>query len=379
MISFRPGEDLESFQEALRDFAAAELRPNLRLSEEKGEVDSSLSAAWLALAVNGASYPEGLGGLGMDLRAAAVLNEEVAYGDIGLAYALPGIDAAGWAIKLLGTEEQQKCLIPGHLDSRTSLALLEPLPGFELTDTFTFAEEVEGGYKLWGRKAFVLNAGIADLTVVIATLDPEQSLGGLRAFVIEGRPPGISGGEREKLLGLETALFADLVLEGVFVPAENVLEGGDDFTTALYNLIDHLRVITAARVVGACRAALDHAAKYSTQRVAFGKPLHEHQAMAFMLAEMATSVDQLRWQVWRAAWALDTQLPEAHTYAATALHLAGEISDRVTSQAVQVLGGHGFIQDHPVEKWMRDTRTAVIVSGLDGFLLQEMADTVIHG
>ncbi len=374
MISFELGEDLEAIRDTVRRFAAEEIRPVMRQCEEDGALPPRLIKSYLELGLTGLMLSEAQGGLGLGMRAAVVVQEELAWGDIGVANALPGLEAVWCAVQSLGTAEQQALLDADLMQQRGCVALLEPPPGFQLSDTWTFAEEDGDSFVLHGIKAFALNAGLADWTVALAQSQPGTGIEGLRAFLIPPGTAGIAGGERHHLLGLNTAHFGALELSDCRVPLSHMMDGRGDVRGGLHQLLDRLRLFAAARMIGASRAAAEHAYRYSTQREAFGKPLHEHQGLAFMIADMATRLDIARWQVWRAAWAIDEGSPDARRHVAMAFQQTAELSERITTDAVQILGGHGYIQDHPVEKWMRDVRVQAIIGGLEGFLTHDVAD-----
>jgi len=375
MVSFSLGEELEAIEEMVQRFAMEALRPKLRDFEVARGLPDSLEATYHGLGLAGLTLPESLEGLAMGMRELAVVQEALAWGDIGAAVALPGLEVASFFIRALGTEAQQAEFLHGEkMARRGCVALLEPPPAFQLQDTWTFAEATDEGYALFGTKAFALNADNAELYVVIAQTDPGTGLEGLRAFVLEAGIDGLTAGEPERLLGLETARFGQLELSGCTVPAAHCLEGNGDFVGNLGKALERWRVLNAARIVGACRAAADHAFRYSTEREAFGKALCDHQAMAFLMADMATWVDTCRWLVWKAAWAIDVETPTAGRAVAIAFSRCAELAQRVTSAAVQVLGGHGYIKDHPVEKWMRDTRALAIIGGFESFLSHDIAD-----
>jgi acyl-CoA dehydrogenase len=375
MLSFDIGEDLQAIRETVHRFAEDEIRPHLRDFEAAGALTDAFIHPYLELGLTAVHLPEAQGGMGMGMRAAAVIQEELAWGDIGVANALPGIDSVLFALQELGTPEQLERLVnPDRANLHSCVALIEPAPGFQLADTWTLAEEDGDDYVLFGKKAFALNAGLATLYVVLAQTAPGSGFDGLRAFVIEPDTEGITAGERHHLLGLNTAHFGELELFGCRVPKANMLTGDGDLRGGLHRLVDRLRVVAGARIVGACRAAAEHAFKYGTEREAFGKPLYEHQGLSFMIADMATQIDIARLQLWRAAWAIDAGSPDAHRHVAMAFRRIAQLSEPITSNAVQLLGGHGYIQDHPVEKWMRDVRVQALIGGLEGFLTHDVAD-----
>jgi acyl-CoA dehydrogenase len=232
---------------------------------------------------------------------------------------------------------------------------------------------------LHGNKAFVVNGGRADLTVVFAQVDAGRGWDGIGAFVLacpDGRAPdGLRAGERHRLLGLETVHAAELHLDGVFVPDDDRLRPRDNISAALGRLFARAALVNAARQVGLARAAYEYALGYTQERHAFGKPVAHFQAIAFTLADMHMDVESARWMVWRAAAAVDKAGDGGHAAAArlvaeAAVH-ANEAAWRVADNGVQLLGGAGYIQDFPVEKWLRDTKALSLFAPTDQ--LQQLA------
>jgi alkylation response protein AidB-like acyl-CoA dehydrogenase len=230
-----------------------------------------------------------------------------------------------------------------------------PLEGFATT-----AKKDGAGWVLNGRKAFVVNGGAADLHAVFAQLDGKSGWDGIAAFVVEAGTQGLTAGEKHVLIGLETVQASEVILEGCKVPDGNRLAGGSDFRAAVERMFARGALINAARQVGLARASYELALEYTQERKAFGKPVAHFQAIAFTLAEMAMDVEAVRWMVWRAAADLDAG--RGPVALAEAIAHANETAWRVADNAVQLLGGAGYLQDHPVEKWLRDTKALALLS-----------------
>jgi acyl-CoA dehydrogenase len=371
-ISFELPDEVKDVVDMVHRLAQDEIRPHLRDHEHAGELPPELLQNVHSLGLTTLSLPQEVGGPGLDLRAAAILQEELAWGDVGVAVALSGPGAAGLAVAALGDADQKSRLLApfaaeAAFERRGALAIVEGPTGFS-PEVATTAEKKGDDFVITGEKRYVQDGASSELTVVLARdasrndPDPWKNLA---FFAIEGRPQGLTASERLRTLGLETARYAHVKLEGVRVPAKNRLAGKKPWHD-VHEVIAKKRILDAARLVGCCRAASEYANKYATERKAFGKPLYEHQALAFMMADMATKIDACRWLVWRAAWRLDQEggADQALAEAAVATKHAIDLSVEVTSDAVQVLGGHGYIQDHPVEKWMRDARCLGLVDGL---------------
>lgn len=374
-ITFDVGEDLQAIVDAVHGFAEGRLRPKLREFEAQGGLSEELMREVFELGLTTLALPERLGGSDLlDIRAAVLCSEELAWGDVGAAVAIPGPRSAGFAILEVGTPEQQERLLRPFTDAergwglRGGLALVEGPFGLDPGLIETTARRQGDGWVLRGKKAYVQGAGQADLTVVLARDEASRApdpWDRLALFAVQGKPDGLVPGPRHKTLGLHTGRWATVELKDVKVGADDRLGTGKpgELRAALRRTVARKKVIDAARLVGCTRAASEYAFKYATEREAFGVKLYEHQALAFMMADMATNVDGLRTLVWHAAWALDKG-DEGYVECKRAHDLASELAVQVTSDAVQVLGGHGYLWDHPVEKWMRDARTLGLVDGL---------------
>jgi acyl-CoA dehydrogenase len=375
MISFGLEEDQQLIVETVRKFAAESVRPRLRELEKAGAIPSALRKQFHELGLGLLDAPEAAGGQGASLVTAMLVHEELAWGDPGAAVALWGPHLAAQAILCLGDEAQQQRLLARFAASDGAerlgaLAYSErnaPLEGFHTT-----ARKAGGDWILDGKKAFVVNGGRADLHVVFAQLDGTTGWDGAAAFVVEHGNPGLKPGTRHVLLGLETVHAAEVSFEGCRVPDANRLTGNGDFRGAVGRLMARAALMNAARQVGLARAAYEFALAYTQDRKAFGKPVAHFQAIAFQLAEMAMDVDAARWMVWRAARELDqgrigASQPEALAH-------ANDAAWRVADNAVQLLGGAGYVQDYPVEKWLRDTKALALFSVPD-----EIAQLAVAG
>lgn len=387
-ISFEPGEDLEAIVEAVQGFAADRLRPRLRDFEAAGELPEDLRRECHDLGLTTLALPASLGGDDdLDVRAAALCAEELAWGDVGAAVAIPGPRSAGALVVDLADAAAAERLLAPFADEeegwrrRGALALVEGPFGLAPDAVEATARPEGDAWVLDGRKRYVQAAGEADLTVVLArdvtsqAPDPWDRLGLFAVVSGEGAgPDGLAAGERCRTLGLNAARYADLELKGVRVPRGDRLDGGEpgQVRRALRRAIARKKVIDAARLVGCARAAAEYAFKYAGERKAFGVYLYEHQGLAFFMADMATHVDGLRTRVWKAAWTVDAGR-DAYGLAQAAHRHAADLAVAVTSDAVQVLGGHGYVQDHPVEKWMRDARTLGLIDGLDDVEAEQTA------
>jgi acyl-CoA dehydrogenase len=357
MISFGLDEEQQIIQDTVRKFAAEALRPKMRDFERERALPEALRRQFHELGLGTLDLPESVGGQGASLTTAAIVHEELAWGDPGAAVALWAPHLAAQAVLALGTDEQQRRLLARFAEGHAALGAVAyaernaPLEGFATT-----ARRDGSDWILDGKKAFVVNGGTADLTVVFAQLHGTSGWEHIGAFAVEGALPA---SERHALLGLECVDARELVLDGVRVPDGNRLLGGDDFRGGVRRMFTRWSLFNAARQVGLARASYEFALEYTQERKAFGKPVAHFQSIAFTLAEMAMDVEATRWMVWRAATRLekndDAPLLEAVAH-------ANEAAWRVADNGVQLLGGAGYVKDYPVEKWMRDTKALALFS-----------------
>ena len=315
MISFSLDDDERLLASSARSFARGVLRPRLRAHEEARKLSDETRRAFHELGLCGMDLPAELGFGGLSLTARALIEEELAAGDLGAAVALDGPGLAGELIRRLGTDEQKRRLLGPFVD--------DPLRRAALCIGDSRA----------------LGGGSAQLFVL---LDRD-----LRASVAEA-----TAEEDRDALGLAEAPPAKLSARAV--------EPLGDARQALRAALVRFAAIDAARATGCAQASFEHALKYAEERQAFGKPIGHFQSIAFLLSDLAIEVEGLRALAWRACRAVDLQQPDAELCCAQAAAQARESLQFVTSSAVQILGGAGFVQDHPVEKWMRDARTLAL-------------------
>lgn len=367
MISFALTEEQQLVKETAHKFAAEVIRPNLRAWERAGAVPEEARRAFRDLGLTSLELdPESANGQG--LTTAVLVHEELSWGDPGAALALWTTHTLGPALRELADAEQaQRLLAPflAHTAHTFALAYSEEWKTVP-TGFATQAVPDKGGYLLSGIKSFVWNAEQADLSMVFAQLNPDAGWDGIAAFAVPRRPRaaegGLRAGDRHDLLGLRTAWAGELHMEDHFVPEEDRLRGGGDLRAAAQRLFARAGLCTAARQVGLGRAAYEYALAYTQDRKAFGKPVAHFQANAFTLSDMLMDVDSARLLCWRAAAAADKGRLDVGLCAQALAH-ANEAAFRVADQAVQLLGGAGFMQDFPVEKWLRDTEALALSCG----------------
>jgi alkylation response protein AidB-like acyl-CoA dehydrogenase len=366
MISFDLSDEQKMMRDTVAAFALEQIRPAARIADESCSIPSELIAkAWELGLVRG-SLPESVGGYG-DPRVAvtgAIVTEELAYGD--LSFALHALAPRLLAFPLLemGTETQRTRYLPALAAESfvaATAAVMEPAFDFDPADMSTIAQRASGDYVINGAKCYVPLAADSELILAYAASSPDRGFAGVEGFLVPRASPGLKISGREKNMGLKGLATFEVTFDQCRVPAENRLGGERGINFA--RLVSESRVAMAAMAVGVARAAFDYARDYAAERRAFGAPIATKQAIAFMLAEMAIEVDAMRLLAWEAASWLDKgddavkQSYQARNYAAAAALM-------VADNAVQILGGHGYIREHPVEMWLRNARAFGVVEGL---------------
>jgi alkylation response protein AidB-like acyl-CoA dehydrogenase len=350
-----------------REFAAREIRPiSLAVDAADTEVPWEVFRKAATLGLTSFMLPEEYGGGGMtDCLTACVVQEELSHGCSGIGNLITSGGFFAEPVLALGDDEQKRRWIEpicGEDPPLTALAITEPQSGSDAASIRTRASRVEGGYVLSGQKAWISNGGVSRYYVVFATVQPGSGHRGITAFVVEDGDAGFSCGPVIRKMGQRAIPNTELFLDDVFVAGDRRLgEEGMGFR-GLMETFDRSRVTLAASAVGLARAALEFAVAYAREREQFGKPIAEHQAVAFRLADMALRVDASRLLTWRAATMLDRG-ERATTEAAMAKLHASETAMFCTWAAVQTLGGWGYSREYPVEKWMRDAKLEEIEEG----------------
>jgi alkylation response protein AidB-like acyl-CoA dehydrogenase len=359
LFDLTPTDEQQMIVEATREFAAEQLRPIAGQADTDSDAPADvLKRANAELGVTLVGVPETLGGMGAERAAttAALVAEALAHGDMGLAVACLAPAAVSNALVLWGDETQQATYLPAFVGDdvpAAALAVLEPRPLFDPFRLETTARRTAGGFVLSGVKSLVPRASSAELFVVAAMLDGKPAL-----FIVESGTTGVLV-EAEPAMGLRAASTARLVLEDVAVPAGARL--GDEGAYA--DCIRLSRIGWAALACGTGKAVLDYVIPYVNERVAFGEPISHRQAVAFMVANIGIELEGARLVMLRAA-ARAEQGKSFAREAALARRLTAEYGMQIGSNGVQLLGGHGYVKEHPVERWYRDLRAAGVMEGV---------------
>lgn len=364
MIAFEPSEDQRLMQESVAQLAKG-LRARIRETERGRGVPEDLRKAAHELGLGMVALPEAVGGAGLGMATAVLLEEELAYGDPAAPFGLGGPGALGGAVVELGMEEQARRLLAPFAGADGwnrfgAVAWGEKRASSQRAGLVTTATKRGDTWELTGEKAYVVNADRAESFVVFAQVAEGRGWRGTGAFVVPKSAAGLTVLPRETSLGLDAASFGGIALDGVEVEEADRLTGGGDETydAALVRFFARNALLVAARGVGLARAAFEIARAYCEERRAFGKPIGHFQAVAFTLADRAMDADAARALVWRAAHAWDAKRPEKDALLATAraVSFAHEAAMRCGDDAVQLHGGAGFMRDYAVEKLMRDAK-----------------------
>ncbi|MGH2449443.1 MAG: acyl-CoA dehydrogenase [Chloroflexota bacterium] len=364
-MRFDLGEDQLMLRDLVRDFAQNIVAPRAAEIDRSGEYPSDLVAKAAELDLMGVVVPERYGGAGLDHVAFAVFVEEIAAVSGALAVILDVHSSVGSEPLLVyGSEEQKQRFLPRLASGELlgAFALSEPEYGSDASHLKTSAVRHGNEYVLNGTKTFITNLGVAGLYLVFARTGPELGASGISAFLIESENSGLHYGTPMEKMGLHGSPTGELILQDVRVPTENLLgREGEGFRVAM-SALDSGRIGISAQAVGLAQGALDLAVGYANQREQFGKPIASFEGLQFMIADMATAVDASRLLTWEAAAAHDRGEPYTRQ-ASMAKLFATDTAMRVTTDAVQVFGGYGYITEFPIERYMRDAKATQIYEG----------------
>jgi alkylation response protein AidB-like acyl-CoA dehydrogenase len=364
-VDFSLTAEQQAVREVARQFAEAELGPQIAPYDERHEFPHAIVAKLGELGFMGALVPPEYGGAGLDYVTYALVVEELNRGDASVGITM-------WAhnslctnhILTFGSAEQKARYLPRLARGEVlgAWGLTEPGSGSDAAALRTRAEWRDGQWVLNGSKAFITNASVGEVAVVMARTDPDKGAKGISAFVLDKGLKGFTAGRPYRKLGLHASDTAELVLEEVHAPAESLIGArGQGFMQSLA-VLEGGRIAMAAMAVGIAQAALDQATRYMKQRTAFGRTLAEFNGLQGMVAELATDIDVARLLTLQAAWLKDQGRPAMHA-AAMAKLFASETAMRAATKAVQIHGGAGYITEFPVERIFRDAKLTEIGEG----------------
>jgi len=382
-FSLALSDDVRQTKDWLHEFARDVMRPAAAEWDEREEtpwpvIEEAAKIGLYSLDFFATQWMDP-SGLGM-----VVAFEELFWGDAGIGLSLAGSGLAAVAVASNGTNEQIGEWLPQMFGSPGDVKLgafcsSEPDAGSDVGAIRTRAvyDQATDEWLLNGTKTWATNGGIADVHVVVASVDPALGSRGQASFIVPPGTPGLSQGQKFRKHGIRASHTAEVILDDVRVPGRclvggkerldarlaRIASGGSGGEQAAMKTFERSRPSVAAMAVGVARAALEYATEYSTQRVQFGRPIGQNQAVAFMLADMQASVDAARLLTWRAAWMARHGLPFENAEGSISKLVAAETAVRVTEQAIQILGGNGYTREFPVERWHRDAKIFTIFEG----------------
>src|SRR5919108_6322193 len=381
-MDFALTEEQLEFKARCRQFASEVIRPVAAKHDAEESTPWEVIKAAREWGLHGIDHLQRMG-TDADGQLGAIYAEELHWGCAGIALAISGSSLAAAGLAASGTPEQIARWVPECFgtDGESKLgayAVTEPQAGSDVKSLRTTAKLDGDEWVLNGTKVFITNGGIADVHVVVATVDPELGHRGQASFVVGPDNPGLRQGKKEKKLGIRASHTAEVVLEDCRVPLENVVGGMERLEAKLerargkngtgrshhaLKTFEMTRPSVAAQALGIGRAALDYSLDYARERQTFGRPIIEHQAIGFKLADMALEMDAARLLTWRAAWMARNGVDFSRAEGSMSKVKAGEVAVWVTEQAVEILGGHGYIKGFPVGKWYRDAKIYTLFEG----------------
>ncbi len=364
-MEFELSEEQRSVREMARSVAEREVRPHVMRYDESQEFPFPIVEKLAGLGFMGMTWPESLGGAALTDLDAVLIIEELARIDPSIALTVASHNSlCSGHIMLFGSDEQKKTYIPDLASGRKlgAWGLTEPGSGSDAGGMKTTAVKEGNNWRLTGSKTFITQGSVASTYVIMAATGQGPGRKQISAFILEKGMKGFSVGRKENKLGMRCSDTATLLLEDVRVPGENLIgEPGRGFHQALA-VLDGGRVGIAALSVGIAQGALDASVKYAKERMQFGRPIAEYQAIQWKLADMATEIQAARLLTWRAA-AMKMRGEDVNLAASQAKYFASEAAVRAANEAVQIHGGYGFIKDFPVEKLYRDVKLMTIGEG----------------
>jgi acyl-CoA dehydrogenase len=364
-MDFQLDQDILLLKEIIRKFIQNEVEAVAMEIEKQNKIPGRIIEMSKELGLFGLSIPEEYGGLGLNMVGKCALYEEIGATHNGfttLIGAHTGIGTVG--IVEMGNEEQKRKYLPDMASGARigAFALTEPQAGSNAANLKTTAVKKGDQYILNGTKHYITNASEADIFTVMAVTDPSKGAKGITSFIVEKDFPGFHVGAVENKMGLRGSHSAAIILEDCEVPVENVLgQEGQGYVNAL-KILANGRAGLAARNLGSCQKLLDMSIYHASERIQFGVPIIEHQAIAHMLAEMAMEIEVLRSFTYRVAWMVDQKMKVIKEAAMLKLY-GSEVYNRVADKAVQIHGGLGYISDYPIERFYRDARITRIYEG----------------
>ncbi len=364
-------EEQQLFRETVTRLSRERVLPRAAEIDRTGAFPWDITELFSEYGLIGVGMPEDLGGGGADLLTFCIAVEEVARVCATSSLIIAAQHLGAMPILVAGSPEQKRRFIPDIATGKklSAFALTEPDAGSDAGGTKTRAVKEGDSYRINGTKVFITNGGLAKTLVVFASTEPEKGVGGISAFVVDGEASGLTVGRIEEKMGIRGSQTAQLNFDDVRVPADHLLgREGEGFKIAMRTL-DRTRPGIAAQALGIAQGALDVTVDHLKERRQFGRPLIQQEAIQFMLADMETQIEASRHLLYKAATVVETagfeaeSSPEVTRYSAMAKLMCSDTAMRVTTDAVQLFGGYGYVRDYPVERMMRDAKITQIYEG----------------
>jgi alkylation response protein AidB-like acyl-CoA dehydrogenase len=358
-----PDDDARELIALVRDIAAGTLAPQVDQAEATGTFPREAFRVLGRSGLLGLTAPREYGGAGLPYTVYLQVVEELAAVWMSVAVGVSVHSLAAWPLVAFGTAAQRELLLPGMVGGEQlgAFMLSETQAGSDVSAIATRAEPDGEGYRVTGTKAWITHGGEADFYTLVARTSPHGSRG-LSCFLVDGASPGLSALPPERKMGLRASRTSAVALDGVHLGSDRLVGAPGDGMAIALAALDRGRLGISAAATGLAQAALDYAVQYAGEREQFGAPIAQFQGVSFLLAEMAARVDSARASYLEAARRADAGLPFTRA-AAVAKLVASEAAMRVTTDAVQVLGGAGYTVDHPAERWMREAKVTEIFEG----------------
>ncbi len=372
------GDDEQLLRDTISDFATNKIRPLVRKMDEDAHLDKEIIKQCFELNLMGIHIPEAYGGASGSFFMSIIAVEEISRVDasLGVCVDVQNTLVNNAFIRWASDDIKKKYLPRLATNTLGAYALSEAGSGSDAFALATRAEDKGDHFLLNGRKLWITNANEADIFIVFANVNPLAGYRGITAFVVEKGFPGFTVGKKEDKLGIRASSTCELLLEDCRVPKENVLgEVGKGYKVAIETLNEG-RIGIGAQMIGLARGALEYGVAYSKERVQFGKPISDFQAIQFQIAEMATELEAAKLMVYNAARLKDAGMPFLKE-AAMAKYYSSMVAEHVTSRVVEIYGGYGYTKDYPAEKYYRDAKIGKIYEGTSNMQLQTIAKIIL--
>ena len=371
-------EDEQMFRASVREFAEGEIRPRVEEMDEHAKMAPEVLKLLFELGLMGVETPEEYGGTGASFFMAIIGVEELSRVDpsVGVLMDVQNTLVNNAFIRYASPEQKRKYLPRLATDTVGAYALSEAGSGSDAFAMATRAVDKGDHYELTGRKLWITNGNEAGIFIVFANANPEAGYRGITAFIVEKGFEGFAVGKKENKLGIRASSTTEIILDGCRVPKENVLgEVGRGYKVSIETLNEG-RIGIGAQMIGLARGALEHALRYTAERTQFKQPINQFQGVQFQLAEMATELEAARLMVYNAARMKDAGVNFVKEAAMAKLY-SSRVAEKVSSKAIELYGGYGFVKDYPVEKLWRDSKIGAIYEGTSNMQLQTIAKLII--